>query len=201
MGGNTKTLYLDKWFDTEAQFCRLFPLHIQQLGSVHWTPLSVAYKAMRFLKSKPGDRILDIGSGIGKFCLAGAYFKPKAFYFGIEQRKSLVTHANEAKKILGFENVKFIHGNITQIELRDFNHFYFFNSFGENLADASKIDESITYSAELYYYYSNYLRNGLDRMPYGTKFVNYCSQDDEVPLTYQLVNTQYEGRLKFWIKQ
>jgi len=32
---------------------------------------------------------LDIGSGVGKFCLAGAYYKPSASFFGVEQRKDL----------------------------------------------------------------------------------------------------------------
>lgn len=198
---HSKSWYRDRWFATEAQFKQLYPLPIQQLDDVHWTPLLVAFKAMQFLKTAPGDKILDIGSGIGKFCLAGAYYKPQAFFYGIEQRRNLIEHAVAAKDLLGFRNVEFLQGDFTQLDLKEFNHFYFFNSFGENLADQYRIDESIDYSAELYYYYSTYLRNKLDSMPPGTRFVSYCSMDDEIPLSYQLVKTLYEGNLKFWIRK
>ena len=59
----------------------------------------------------------------------------------------------------------------------------------------------IDYSAELYHYYSTYLRHKLDTLPGGTRFVSYCSADDEMPLSYQLVKTHYDGKLKFWIKK
>lgn len=198
---HSKSWYRDRWFANEAQFKQLYPLSIQQLDDVHWTPLLVAFKAMQFLKTAPGDKILDIGSGIGKFCLAGAYYKPQAFFYGIEQRRNLIEHAVAAKDLLGFKNVEFLQGDFTQVDLKEFNHFYFFNSFGENLLDQHRIDESIDYSAELYYYYSTYLRNKLDSMPTGTRFVSYCSTDDEIPLSYQLVKTLYEGNLKFWIRK
>jgi hypothetical protein len=197
---SSRSWYRDRWFGNESQFIQLYPLAIQQLDHVHWTPLAVAFKAMQFLKTKPGVKILDIGSGIGKFCLAGAYYKPGACLYGVEQRRTLINHACAAKELLGFTNVEFLPGDFTQVDFGAFDHFYFFNSFGENLTDLFRIDESIDYSAELYYYYSTYLRNKLDKMPGGTRFVSYCSADDEVPVSYQLVKTLYEGTLKFWVK-
>lgn len=196
----SKSWYRDRWFSNETQFTQLYPLTIQQLNDVHWTPLSVAFKAVLFLKTGPGVKILDIGSGIGKFCLAGAYYKPEAFFYGVEQRRNLIGHARTAKDLLGFNNVEFLPGDFTQVDFREYDHFYFFNSFGENLTDQYRIDESIDYSAELYYYYSTYLRNKLDKMPGGTRFVSYCSADDEVPASYRLVKTLCDGALKFWIK-
>jgi cyclopropane fatty-acyl-phospholipid synthase-like methyltransferase len=193
--------HLDEWFGTEARFCQLYPQHIRRLNDIHWTPLAVASKALRFLKTKPGDKILDIGSGVGKFCLAGAYYKPGAFLYGIEQRRSLIGHASRAQEHLGLTNVRFIQGDFTQVDFKEFNHFYFFNSFGENLTDVAKIDECIEYSTELYFYYSNFLRSKLETLPDGTRFVSYCSCDDEVPLSYTLVNTHFDGMLKFWLKQ
>jgi cyclopropane fatty-acyl-phospholipid synthase-like methyltransferase len=197
----SKSWYRDRWFANETQFIQLYPLPIQQLEDVHWTPLAVAYKALSFLKTAPGVKILDIGSGIGKFCLAGAYYKPQAFFYGVEQRRNLLEHARTAKELLAFSNVEFLPGDFTQVDFRAYDHFYFFNSFGENLTDQYRIDDSIDYSAELYYYYSTYLRNKLDKLPKGTRFVSYCSADDEVPDSYQLVKTLYEGNLKFWIRK
>jgi len=44
-----------------------------------WTPLAIARKAAEFL-AEPGSKVLDIGSGIGKFCLTGAFFNPEATF-------------------------------------------------------------------------------------------------------------------------
>ena len=45
---------------------------IQQLDKIHWSPLSIIYSATQFLAHKEEVKILDIGSGSGKFCLAAA---------------------------------------------------------------------------------------------------------------------------------
>ena len=84
---------IDKWFNSDVQFNNIYPSTIQLLASKHWTPLAVARKAANFLAAEKNVRILDIGSGVGKFCLAAAYHKPDAYYFGVEQRKSLINHA------------------------------------------------------------------------------------------------------------
>jgi len=100
--------YLDHIFESEQSFCQLYPLSIQQLDKVHWSPLTVIYKSVQFLANRKDAKILDIGSGAGKFCLAGAYYKPNAAFYGVEQRQYLVGHAECAKEKLGRVKVKFI---------------------------------------------------------------------------------------------
>src|SRR5882672_6257027 len=171
--------YLDNYFTSEANFCRLYPLSIQQLDREHWSPLLIINRAVQFLADKPAVKILDIGSGIGKFCLAGAYYKPSAFFYGIEQRKSLVTHAETARTLLGLQNVHFINRNFTQLDFTQFDHFYFYNSFYENLIGTYKIDDTIEYSAGLYNYYNRFLFQKLAEMPAGTKLVTFQSLEGE----------------------
>src|SRR4051812_11127922 len=115
-------LDLEKWFSSDSQFHHLYPVSIQQLAKKHWTPLAIAEKATRFLVSKDDVKILDIGSGAGKFCLSAAYYKPRALYYGVEQRKDLVAHAEVARDILKMRNVSFIHGNFTQVDFKMFDH-------------------------------------------------------------------------------
>ena len=190
----------DKWFNSDAQFHHLYPRSVQELASRHWTPLCVARKAAAFLAAEHGVRVLDIGSGSGKFCLAGAYYSPNAFYFGVEQRKQLVSDAETARKIIGFENVSFIHGNFTQLNIKHYDHFYLFNPFYENLVGTDKIDDSIAYSEELYYYYNRYLRKQLEQMPSGTKLATFHGMEDEIPASFQQVASEMTDHLKFWIK-
>lgn len=195
-----KRMSKEKWFNSDIQFNQIYPLPIQLLAQRHWTPLAVARKAAQFLAMENNVRILDIGSGVGKFCLAAAHYKPNAFYYGVEQRKSLVGYAETAKGILELENVAFINGNFTQVDLKNYDHFYFYNSFYENFPGTNKIDNSIDYSRELYNYYNRYLYKQLERMPGGTRVASYHSLEDEMPPGYHVVGVEMDSLLKFWIK-
>ncbi|MEO6356520.1 MAG: methyltransferase domain-containing protein [Ferruginibacter sp.] len=191
----------EKWTTADERFNRLYPFSIQVLARKHWTPLPVARKAANFLAVKDNERILDIGSGVGKFCLAAAYAKPNAFFYGVEQRRSLVAEAESVKKALKLDNVSFIHGNFTQLDFRNYDHFYFFNSFYENLTGTNKIDDTIEYSQELYNYYNRYLFMQLEQKPAGTRLVTYHSLEEEVPGGYRLADTEADQLLKYWIKE
>lgn len=187
-------------FRSDSAFNQLYPLHIQQLSTQHWTPLSIAKKAAKFLTMEKDASILDIGCGAGKFCLAAAHYYPHARYYGIEQRKWLLHWAEEAKKKLDVPNVHFLEGNFTQVDFKQFDHFYFFNAFYENLSGTDKIDQSIDYSSELYYYYARYLFRKLQQKPSGTRLATYHSLEDEIPPEYHVVAVDISGLLKFWIK-
>ncbi len=192
--------YIEKWFRSNEEFNQLYPLHIQAHAQRHWTPLNVARKAASFLSIEKDVRILDIGSGTGKFCLAAAYYTPDALFYGVEQRKNLISYAESTNDILHLENVSFIHSNFTQLDFRNYDHFYFYNSFYENLAGTDKIDDSIDYSGELYNYYNRYLYRQLEQKPAGTRLVTFHSLEDEIPPGYYVVGTEMNNLLKFWIK-
>lgn len=195
-----KRIVTEKCFTSDDQFNQLYPLSVQALARRHWTPLEVARKAANFLAAENNVTILDIGSGVGKFCLAAAYYKPNAFYYGVEQRKNLIVHAENARDILQVDNVSFVHGNFTQLGLKNFDHFYFYNSFYENLTGTNKIDDSIAYSGELYNYYNRYLYRQLADKPDGTRIATFHSLEDEMPKSYHEVGSEMDNLLKFWVK-
>ena len=56
-----------KWLRSDNQFNHLYPASINKLARGHWTPIEVAWKAASFLAIENGVKILDIGSGVGKF--------------------------------------------------------------------------------------------------------------------------------------
>ena len=190
----------EKWFTSDEQFNQLYPLSVQMHARKHWTPLSVARKSANFLAAEDNVKILDIGCGVGKFCLSAAYYKPKAFYYGVEQRKGLTNLAEIARGMLGLKNIHFIYGNFTLLDFRNYDHFYFYNAFYENLAGTDKIDDSIDYSGELYNYYNRYLFKQLEKKPPGTRLATFHSTEDEIPPGYHVVGSAYDNLLKFWIK-
>ncbi|MCF3108338.1 class I SAM-dependent methyltransferase [Niabella sp. CC-SYL272] len=188
------------YFESDDAFNKLYPPSIRALDRYHWTPLEVAVKATQFLAAEDNARILDIGCGVGKYCLSAGYYAPRAHFFGVEQRKYLLSHANKAKEALGGNNVTFIHANFTQLNFTNFDHFYFFNSFYENLDQMERIDDSIDYSLELFNYYNRYLYHQLNQKPIGTRVATFHSLEDEMPRGYHVVESSRSNRLKFWIK-
>lgn len=189
------------WYVSDAAFDWLYPARIQQLSKRHWTPMEVARKSAKFLATGAGNKILDIGSGVGKFCLIGGNQFPETTFYGVEQRKELYHFAQAAKELTAATNVEFINQNFTQIDFDDFDHFYFYNSFFENLVDDGQIDQEMEYSIGLYNYYSRYMFKGLDNKPSGTRLVTFHSLEDEIPPSYQLVDATVDMLLKMWIKR
>jgi len=198
---NPSSPELDKWFSSESQFHLLYPASLHTLARNHWTPLIVAQKAANFLAAEKDARILDIGSGIGKFCLAAAYYKPQVTFFGVEQRKDLADYAEAAKEVTGLKNVSFIHGNITQLDFKHYDHFYFYNSFYENLAHTEKIDDHVIYSIELYNQYNRYLYRQLEKKPSGTRVAIFHGMDNILPPDYLEGGSDLDNLLKYWVKE
>jgi len=188
-------------FTSDRSFDWLYPEKIQRLSRRHWTPMGAAKKAAAFLAEEPGKKILDIGSGVGKFCLIGAHFYPDVLFYGIEQRQDLCDHATAAKEATQTMNANFLYGNFTQLQLDDYDHFYFYNAFFENLDDQDRIDHKIDYSTSLYHYYCRYLYKALLNKPSGTRLVTFHSLEDEIPPGFQLVDASADFLLKMWIKR
>ncbi|MDP9080449.1 MAG: methyltransferase [Bacteroidota bacterium] len=186
-------------FSNDAAFDWLYPEHFQLLSLKHWTPLAIGWKAAEFL-AEPGARVLDIGSGIGKFCLAAGYHFPETHFYGAEQRHELICQAEKAKGYTALSNVNFIYTNITQVNFKEFDHFYFYNSFYENIDPENKIDDTLELSESLYAYYNQYLRTALDQKPAGTRLVTFHSFEQEIPPGYKLADTACNGLMKMWIK-
>ncbi|BAV07054.1 Methyltransferase domain-containing protein [Filimonas lacunae] len=188
-------------FSTDVSFDDVYPREIRRLSKSHWTSVEVAKKAASFLAEIPGSCVLDIGSGVGKFCLNAGHYYRDSHFFGVEQRSSLVEIAKETQQLLGIQNVTFINANFTQLDFSEFDHFYFFNSFYENLTgEQDWIDDYIDHSESLYNYYTGYLYKMLETRPPGTRLVTYQSLFEEIPSGYQVVENDLAILYNCWIK-
>ncbi len=190
----------DHLFASDSVFDQLYPNEMRLLAYRHWTPLYVAKKAADFLCAQDKVNILDIGSGVGKFCMAAAHFHPNAFCYGVEQRQSLIEHAESVKEKIGLENVSFIQGNFTEIDFKKYDHFYFYNSFYENLQGTPKIDESLEYTTSKYHYYYNLMFRQLEKLPAGTKLATFHTSENDLPRGYHIVGADVDELLKYAIK-
>ena len=180
-------------------FNALYTQRIEAIADIHFTPIEVAKVAAQYLADRVGIRVLDIGSGAGKFCMVGAV-TTEGNFTGIELRVDL--HDSSAQIALAYQltNLEFIHSNITDIAFGAYEAFYCFNSFYENISATGHIDETIELTREHYESYSAYVCEQLDTMPIGTKLVTYFSHLREVPDSYSVQHTDFENKLKMWKK-
>ena len=189
-----------QYFFSDATFDSLFPVYIQNLSAIHWTPLDVAVVAARFLAPDAGARIIDIGAGVGKFCIAGAA-ATKGTFTGIEKRKKFVLNGNKAIKQLDLKNVTLLHGNFTDMDISTYTGVYFFNSFHENIVPSDSLDNETDISPDLYYKYSEHLFSQLSNMPVGTRLATYWLSTNEIPGCYTLCESHFNNLLKLWEKK
>ncbi len=185
----------------DVEFDLMYPIKLKDAVELHFTPIEVAKTAARYLAHKKGVKVLDIGSGAGKFCMIGSACTEGCFT-GIELRESLFATALRISKRYNLLNIEFVHANITDISFKDFDAFYFFNAFYENVSrlGIGKINNELDLSRELYDTYSFYVKQQLDSMPVGTKLVTYFSFSKEIPDSYHLQFTDFDGKLKMWEK-
>lgn len=184
---------------SDREFDAIYVQKMRQVSKFHFTPVAVARKAASFLVSRPGARVLDIGSGAGKFCMVGAACT-EGFFTGVEQRHYLVLFSSLLAKWHRLNNLRYIHSNITEVKFQDFDAIYFYNSFCENIVPNNPIDDTIRPDKAHYFKYSQYMKTQLDGMRVGTRLATYFSTLDEVPESYKPVGTDFDKKLIFWEK-
>ncbi len=187
----------------DSAFDACMPMDVRRHTSTHFTPVEVAVEAAKFLcggqHTKP--KILDVGSGMGKFCLVGGAMFEQAHFTGVEQRKSLCGVADQLLDNSGLNNVGFLCGNIMNVRFADFQGFYLYNPFYEHLQPFSAMDESIDLDADYYEIYCGFVRKQLQALPKGSRVVTYFGGGEEIPLNYDLVNQAFNNDLKCWQKR
>ena len=187
---------------SDARFDRVYPVHVQESSDSHWTPIVVAKRAAQMLVVAPRSRILDVGSGAGKFCIVGALTTPGEFV-GIEQRPHLAEVAQDAAKRWNVRRVSFVMGDMSRIDWRQFTGFYMFNPFYEHISEKTRIDNTIPYSNILYERYLDTVKNKLRLAAIGTRVVTYYGFGGEMPDGYRMITREPLDcdALELWVKE
>jgi predicted RNA methylase len=188
---------------TDYHLDSVFPEQISRKSHPHWTPVKVASRATELLSITKLSKVLDVGSGCGKFCIV-ASLKSEGFFLGIEQRGNLVKAARKVAKELHLENVSFIKGNMMDIDWTQFNSIYLFNPFFENVMKDSSfwIDTTIDLNKHLYNLYIRTVEEKLSKQEVGTRVVTYHGFGGMFPKSYDLILKEpiYSGHLELWVK-
>jgi len=181
-------------------FDDVYPLAHRRPSRVHWTPVEAATRAARLLADGPRARILDIGSGVGKFCIVAAA-ATGARVTGVEHRDHLVAVARSAAGSIGVD-ATFRSGTLADCDPKDFDAVYLFNPFAENLCPASDyIDATVELSADRYERDVDATEGFLHGARLGMRVVTYCGFGGDMPDGYvRVLRERCGGTLELWIK-
>ncbi len=179
-----------------------YPPNYAELSSVNWSPVSVARRAAILLSTGPATRILDVGAGVGKFCMVAALTAPGIFV-GVERIGEMVAVARATAQRALASTVRFLHGRIEDVDWTTFDGFYLFNPFVEWwCSDARSIDPTATAAAECRKLVSlTEQRLALARR--GTRVVTYHGFGGEMPSCFRLKVKEPRGTdfLECWERE
>jgi SAM-dependent methyltransferase len=192
----TGALVADRVFD------EIFPPAARARSSVYWTPVEVAVRAANMLADRAGATILDIGSGVGKFCIVAAA-AVNAHAHGIEHRPHLVDIAREAAAKIGVSPT-FDGGTIEEQDAASIDGFYLYNPFAENLCQGmDRLDNTVELSAQRFSRDIEATELLLSRARVGARVVTYCGFGGDMPEDFARAGQELRGggRLELWVKQ
>ena len=186
---------------TDFRFDQIYPSQIRKHSETHWTPVEVALRAAELLAIHPKTRVLDIGSGCGKFCVIGAMSTPGQF-IGIEQRPFLVQCAQEIAKQWKVQRACFLHGDMANVDWNFFDAFYLFNPFYEHRMMDLRIDDTICYDEMKYTRSIRAVESYLKVARVGTRVVTYHGFGGEIPPGYECIQKERggTGTIELWVK-
>ena len=184
---------------SDREFDAIYPENIRRIADRHWSPVAISKTASEFLVRRAGTRVLDIGSGAGKFCMIGAA-TTRGHFTGVEHRLPLVELSTALSSRYDLQNAKYIHSNVTSIDFRNYDAFYFFNSFYEHINIHHRIDDSVTMDVQTYEAHVSDMVEQLSGLPFGTRLATYATLQSVVPGNFQLVDSLYYGSLNLWEK-
>lgn len=183
----------------DEEFDSIFPEEVREHSNRHFTSVFLSQKAAEYLATSEDIRILDIGSGTGKFCLVGALYTD-AHFTGVEYRKYQSEIASDCARIYKIPNANFLNANILDIDFADYDAFYIFNPFLENIDSSARMDTLINSKEGDYETFRKYVHDQLDKKPIGTRLASYFTNVSQIPESFELKSSMFGDTLRFWEK-
>lgn len=157
-----------------------------------WSNSNAAINSSNLIKGC--KKVIDIGSGTGKFCLIAAKLNPDIHFTGVEITEKYWEESIRLKDILGITNVDFLLQDYKDVDITNFDGIYIFNPFvmSKNDPYGKKYQFGIKQDKE-YFEYVKKFKADLHKANAGTKLVMYnpfCSIARNTGFTFMKSNTK-----------
>lgn len=185
----------------DVVFDAFLPDDLANLSADQWTPLEVAVAAAGWLAELGVRRVVDIGSGPGKFCVAGALAGDCAFV-GLEQNPRFVSVARSLARLFGLERrVHFLNAALGDVALPEADAYYLYNPFAQHLFAPTDGGEA-TPNYQRYRRDVMLAQDILRRAPSGTVVLTYNGFGGLMPASYEAcrVDRELPCVLRMWRK-
>ena len=167
-----------------------------------WSNVEAAQTAARLLREAGATRVLDVGSGAGKFTAIAALDLDRRVW-GVERRAELVLEARRLAATLGAD-VEITQSTLDAFDVTRFDGFYFFNPFGEYVADEEdRYDDGAPRSFEPYLRDARLVERWLRAAPQGTAMVTYNGLGGRIPVSFRVKTTLHvrDDTMRLWVKE
>jgi predicted RNA methylase len=174
----------------DRMFDYYLPKALRSVSSQHWTPLVASMRGAEWLTDFGIDSVVDVGAGVGKFCISAA-LACSARFLGIEQRPELVAEASRLARTFGVDDrVSFMCRTFERGALPEAEAYYLYNPFGENLlSHEMRIDSRVELSADRHLRDSRAFEDMLWALREGTYVITYNGFGGCMPESYEEVRT------------
>lgn len=184
-------------------FDRYLPREFRAVSQQFWTPLRVVVRAACLFEEFGIRSVVDIGSGVGKFCIAAA-LASQCRFTGIEHRSRLVAVASDlARRFECDDRVRFIEGRFGAAATPPADAYYLFNPFEENVYPPFDwLDGDVELSRHRYREDLAAIDGLLRGAPNGTYLLTYNGFGGAIPNVYRRlrVETALPNILGLWQK-
>lgn len=170
-------------------------------SSAQWSKVAVAQRAAAWLDEAGATRLLDVGAGLGKFCIVASLWSGRRVT-GVEQRPHLVEEGRALATALGAD-VELRVGDLSEVEPTGFDALYFYNPFAEHVAvEQDRYDDTVALSEERYLKHARVVERWLRALPVGAHFVSYNGVGTRIPVAWEVTaqETVAGSLLRRWRK-
>jgi SAM-dependent methyltransferase len=188
---------------SDRAFDRFLPERLRTVSSEFWSPLAVARRAVEWFDAAGVQSVVDVGSGAGKFCVAGALFG-RCHFVGLEQRPFLVKSARGLARLFDVnDRVRFVLGSLGDVPIPVADAYYFFNPFGDySVGLHPRAEQSQAIVWEQYARDVAAAEELLRGAPAGTSVLALNGFGGRLPPGYDLIHVDWSapGGLRMWRK-
>ncbi len=175
----------DGMVPSDDLFDCIYPLRFRGFSGEFWSPTEAAVRAAKFL-GETSNRILDVGSGSGKFLLVAAMLFPRIRFVGVEYRPSLAALSVALAQKAGLKNVEIICGNAFDLNWKQFDGIFMFNPFHEQTMNREELNyvdnDDVILKHTNYTLYAQQALEKFSDMPKGTKVSLYHAFHEKISM-------------------